>query len=105
MSAEPLQTDKTTTRSSIATVLTMLAGAIAVLMRIYPHPANLLPIGALGIFGGAKLLGVMAVSDVAPWARAGFVPQYLFHASRIYVYGSFLVYVAIGRWLKDRESP
>jgi hypothetical protein len=114
MSAESLQTEETTTRSSIATVLTMLAGAIAVLMRIYPHPANLLPIGAMGIFGGAKLrgikaylfpLGIMAISDVALWARAGFDPKYLFHASRIYVYGSFLVYVAIGRLLKDRESP
>lgn len=114
MSAEPLQSEQKTTRSSIATVLTMLAGAIAVLMRIYPHPANLLPIGAMGIFGGAKLpglkayffpLGVMVVSDVALWARAGFDPLYLFHTSRIYVYGSFLVYVAIGRWLQGHESP
>jgi hypothetical protein len=114
MSAESLQTEQATTRSSIAVVLTTLAGAIAVLMRVYPHPANLLPIGAMGIFGGAKLrgvkaylfpLGIMVVSDVALWARAGFDPKYLFHASRIYVYGSFLIYVAIGRLLKGRESP
>jgi hypothetical protein len=114
MNAEPLRTEETATRGSIATVLTMLAGTIAVLMRVYPHPASLSPVGAMGIFGGAKLRGikayllplaVMAVSDVALWALANFDLRYLFHTSKIYVYGSFLVYVLIGRLLRERASP
>jgi hypothetical protein len=114
MSIDTPRNEPDAPRRPLATALTILAGALGVLIRLIPHPANFVPVGAMGIFGGAKQrgrrayllpIGVMVVSDLGLWAYAGCDPKYLFHLSRIYVYGSFLIYVAIGRLLRGRESP
>jgi hypothetical protein len=114
MSTETLRHEPKTARRPLAATLTWLAAGFTILVRLRPHPANFLPLGAMGIYGGAKMRGwkpfllpiaVMVVSDVALWAAVGFDSKYLFHLSRIYVYGSFVIYVAIGRLLQNRESP
>jgi hypothetical protein len=93
-----------------------LASGLAVaagLLRLVPHPLNLTPIGALGIFAGARLrswhafalpLFVLAVTDVVVWLLQG--RQFpLFYAALPFVYGSFLINVLIGRLLARTESP
>jgi hypothetical protein len=101
-------------RSTVTTLLTLAAGAASIVLRIVPHPANFSSVGALGLFGGAKLrswqafalpLGVMFVSDLALWLLTALDPLYSpLHLSRAYVYASFLIYVAIGHVLRHRES-
>jgi uncharacterized membrane protein len=115
MSTDTPRNEPDAPRRPLAAALTILAGALGVLIRLIPHPANFVPVGAMGIFGGAKLrgwkayllpIGVMVVSDLGLWAIARFDPKYgPFHSSRLYVYGSFLIYVAIGRLLRGRQSP
>lgn len=85
------------------------------LVRLLTHGFNLTPVGALGLFGGARLrswqafalpIAVMVVTDCCLWAMTGFNPLYApFHSSRPIVYGSFLLYVLIGRLLAATESP
>jgi len=88
----------------LASTLAILAG----LVRIVPHPYNLTPVGALGIYSGARLcwwqaftlpILVMAGTDVLLYQLAGKQPFDPF------VYGSFLVYVLLGRLLRNTESP
>jgi hypothetical protein len=114
MSTNPLQHETESTVRPLAIGLTVLAGALVMLFRIIPHPFNLTPMGAMGIFGGAKLRGwkayclplaLMVISDVSLWVYKDFDSRYLFHASTIYVCISLLIYVAIGQLLRDRESP
>ena len=89
-----------------ATGLSVVAG----LVRLFPyHPPNFTPVGALGLFGGARLrpwlaftlpFAVMAATDLALWALKGYPPFDPF------VYGSFLVNVALGSWLlRKTNSP
>jgi hypothetical protein len=72
-------------------------------LRLAPHPANFAPIGAMALFGGAALSGPSAfavpiaalmVSD----AILGFYPGW------IWVYGSFVLIVLIGRALRARRN-
>lgn len=76
---------------------------------------NLSPVGAMGIFGGARLRGwqayvlplvIMAATDLCLWVFHGFDADYsLWHMSRPFVYGSFMIYVLIGRMLVNSNSP
>ena len=113
MATDSLSTEPTTRQRSALAVVLGLLGGFTILLRLIPHPANFSPVGAMGLFGGAKLRGwqactlslaVLLVSDLTLWAYAGFDSKYLFHTSRIYCYGSFLIYVGIGRLLRGRES-
>jgi hypothetical protein len=88
----------------LASVLAVTAG----LFRLIPHPWNFTPVGALGLFAGARLpswhafawpVGVMAGSDLLLWAMLGKRPFDPF------VYASFLLTVLIGRTLVRTESP
>jgi hypothetical protein len=94
-----------------ALVLSMAAG----LFRLLPswlRPYNLAPVGAIGIFGGARLcrwqafllpLAIMVGSDFLLGVLRGH--EYgLWHYSRIFVYSSVLVYVLIGRLLTRTEA-
>src|SRR5262245_28840215 len=72
-------------RRTMATVLTVSAGCLAGLIRLVPHPVNFSPVGALGLFGGARLrlwqalalpVGVMAITDYALWLLSGMDPLY-----------------------------
>lgn len=77
---------------------------IAVLLRVLPHPANVVPIAAMALFGGAYIgnkkyaillpLVVMFVSDI-------FLG---FHNTMFFVYGSFLLTGLIGVWLRKKKK-
>jgi hypothetical protein len=81
---------------------------IAGLLRLVPHPWNLTPVGALGLFAGGRLrswlayavpLLVMIVTDailVLPYTRMG-LPSVTWATPLIYA--SFLLNVLLGRWL------
>ena len=83
---------------------------LAGLMRLVPSlkPPNVAPVGALALFAGARLplwqaflmqLVCMAVSDLMlqeTLGWRGFDP---------WVYGSFAVYVLLGRLLRKTRSP
>lgn len=113
---QPLNQSCEQPQRPVASCIAVFAGFVAALMRVIPHPPNFSGVGALGLFGGAKLsgwqaylfpLGIMAISDLGLWAITGLDPQYSpWHVSRAYVYASFMVYVLIGRWLiSDNASP
>jgi hypothetical protein len=82
--------------------------AASVLLRLFPAFPNFQPIGALCLFGGARMrswrayvlpIGVMVVADIG---------LYLLHKDRPFdpfVYGSFALSVFIGRWISRRNSP
>jgi len=79
----------------------VLVVLVAVLMRFLPHPANVVPIAAMALFGGAYLnkkyavflpMAVMLISDL-------FLG---FHKTMPFVYGSFLIASIIGISLKNR---
>src|SRR5450631_2841916 len=102
-----MNTDKPTEHESpyrpLALGFAIVAGIIATILRIVPHPPNFSGVGGLGIFGGERLrawqayllpLAIMVASDLALWVCTFFDPLYsLGHLSRIYVYGSFMIYV------------
>jgi hypothetical protein len=86
--------------------LTVL-GAIA---RLAPHPPNFAPVGATGLFAGARLpvwqaylvpLVLMAITDPIRAAVHGVAP---FTRFSLFVYGSFLISVWLGRSLRATES-
>src|SRR3989338_6205080 len=75
----------------------------AVLARVLPHPPNFAPITGIALFSGSYLsgigafilpMGIMLLSD----AVIGF------HSTMIYVYGSFLLIVLLGKFLKTKTS-
>jgi hypothetical protein len=83
---------------------------LAALYRLIPaalRPPNLAPVGALGIYGGARLplwqaltmpLLVMILSDLLLWHFYHFKPF------DIFVYASFMVYVLLGRLARNSRS-
>jgi hypothetical protein len=88
----------------LATGLAILAGIV----RLLPHPWNFTPLGALGLYGGARLrswqafalpLVVLAVTDLVLWVLLDN------HPFDPFVYGSFLIYVLLGRLLSRTQSP
>jgi hypothetical protein len=88
--------------------LTAILAAAASFARLIPHPWNFTPVGALGLFGGARLrlwqaltlpLAIMCLTDLATWAKDGWLPF------NPYVYGSFLVSVLLGRLLTRTNAP
>ncbi len=88
--------------------LALLLAIVAGVMRLVPHPWNLASVGALGLFGGARLrswhafalpLLVMAGTDLALLALKDNPPF------DPYVYASFMIYVLVGRCLIRTESP
>lgn len=90
----------------VALSLTFL-GAIA---RLLPHPPNFAPVGATSLFAGARLpvwqaylvpLILMAVTD--PLLN-GFYGAPSHSRSQIFIYGSFLIAVWLGRRLRDTEN-
>jgi hypothetical protein len=104
------------TAKTIFRAWAVLLTAAAGLFRLLPswlRPYNLAPVGATGLFGGARLsawqaysvpLFIMVFSDCLLWAMLG--PDYgLLHYSRAFVYGSLLLYVVLGRCLVRTRSP
>lgn len=101
-----MRDDKATNESRGESVLTLGLMGLAGLARLLPHPWNFTPVGALGLYGGARLrwwqgffvpLLVMAVSDFLIWSIKGwhFNPA---------VYGCFAVNVLLGLSLSRNSS-
>ena len=86
---------------------------LAALLRLVPHPPNFAPVGAVALFGGAKLQGwqaylvpllAMAVTDPLRSLLEGGYPAYSWGTA--VVYGSFLISVLLGRtFLRDTSNP
>lgn len=91
-------------RNSLSSPTAVTLTVIAAMGRLIPHPANFTPVGASTLFGGATLprpwnylapLLVMFVTDI-------FLG---FHATIIYVYGSFLLSAFLAeRFLKNDRN-
>jgi hypothetical protein len=87
-------------RAVIATLLILFAAII----RIFPHPWNFTPVGAMAIFSGSLFrnrwftfllpLGALFAGDI-------FIG---FHKLMFVVYASFALSVAIGRWLAHSRT-
>jgi YCII-related domain len=93
--------DKQTNDSGLAWWWSAGMAVVAGLIRLIPHPWNFTPVGALGLFGGARLrswwaavlpVSVMVVSDLLLWWARGNRPF------NPWVYGCFLLTVLWG-WL------
>jgi len=79
--------------------------AVAVLLRLVPHPPNFAPVGAVALLAGAALadprvalltpLVVLSVSDL-------FLGSYV---GQPWVYAAFLGYALIGRWVRRSMLP
>jgi hypothetical protein len=110
-----MKSEAQTNDSGLARICAAGMAVAAGLIRLIPNPIqNLTPVGALALFGGARLgswlacllpLGVMAASDVLLWliyGRANFTLwQFAFNP---WVYGSFLLSVLWGRLLLRNGS-
>jgi hypothetical protein len=90
----------------VAVSLTVL-GAVA---RLLPHPPNFAPVGATGLFAGARLprwqaylipLVALAVTDPILSPFYGFQP---FNKYLLFTYLSVLISVWLGRRLRNTES-
>ena len=104
----------TPTKQSSSTATPTHGGVFALgafLLRLLPSlgalPMNFAPVGGLAVFGGARLrswlayalpLAVMVATDLVLWQIKGDWYSPL-HWSRPAVYGSYLIYVMLGRWL------
>ena len=86
---------------SIAIVFVLIGASL----RLSPHAPNFAPIGAIALFGGVYLsrklalvipLAAMVISDV-------FIGYYEV-ALMAFVYGSFLLCVVLGFWLKRHKK-
>lgn len=114
MNEKPPESESESKTRPIALAVAIAAGILAAVLRIVPHPPNFSGIGGLGIFGGARLRGwqayalplvIMVLSDLSLWVLTGFDYKYsLAHFSRFFVYASFMIYVLIGRWVRDNDS-
>src|ERR1700681_2310208 len=87
-------------RTLVITGMVLAAAAL----RLAPHPMNFAPIGALALFGGAyfsskrQALAIPLLSLIVGDFITGF------HQLIPFVYGSFLVSVSIGFWLRPKRS-
>jgi hypothetical protein len=114
MNADKMPNEPESPNRPLALSIALIAGFLAAVLRIVPHPPNFSSIGALGLFGGARLqawqayllpLGIMVLSDISLWVLTGFDPLYsVNHQSRLYVYAGFIIYVLIGRCLRKQDS-
>jgi hypothetical protein len=77
--------------------------AFAVILRLVPHPANVAPIAAMGLFGGVYLNKKYAL--LVPFLALFISDIFLgFSASMPYVYGSFLLTGLLGILLRNHKS-
>lgn len=76
---------------------------IAVMLRLLPHPANVAPIAAMALFGGAYLNKKYAL--IVPLVAMFVSDLFLgFHNTMPFVYGSFLLIGLVGMGLRARRT-
>jgi hypothetical protein len=85
----------------------IVLSALYRLVPYYLHPPNFAPVGAMGLYGGARLplwqalatpLAIMLLSDTAMWLLWGWEPF------NLWVYFSLIVYVFLGRFARRSNS-
>lgn len=77
----------------------------AAALRLVPHLPNFTPIGAMALFGGTYLPKKQAwILPIAAMVVSDFFIGFDSVLSRISVYGSFLIIVVIGLWLRKHKS-
>src|SRR5437660_1234417 len=90
-----------------------LAGGLTVLaavLRLVPHPPNMTPVTALGLYGGARLpLGQALALPLAVMALSDVILHYVVYPGyppfQPWVYVSLVVNVLLGRLLRRTNSP
>ena len=76
---------------------------IAAVLRLVPHPANVAPIAAMALFGGAYLNKRYAL--IVPLVAMFLSDLFLgFHQTMPFVYGSFVLIGLLGLWLRKHKS-
>ena len=89
----------------LETSLVLIFVLVGVGLRLLPHPPNFSPISAIALFGGVYLsrktalflpIIAMVISDI-------FIGYYQ-PPLMIFVYGSFLITVILGFWLKKHKK-
>ncbi|WP_437184950.1 DUF6580 family putative transport protein [Planctomicrobium sp. SH668] len=88
--------------NQIAVISVMVVAAA--LCRVIPHPPNFSPIGAVALFGGACLANRWLAFGIPLLAM--FISDQFLPSSPLFpvIYTSFLVNVALGRWLHGRRN-
>lgn len=77
----------------------------AAALRLLPHLPNFAPIGAMALFGGTYLSKKQAlILPIAAMVVSDFFIGFDSFISRVSVYGSFLLIVGIGMWLRGHKS-
>lgn len=89
--------------SKLAQILVFVA--IGVFSRILPHPANFAPIGAMALFAGTYMKRPQAlILPLLAMVISDFVIGFDSIPMRLTVYGSFLISVFIGFWIKKHRN-
>jgi len=79
--------------------------AIGALSRVIPHPANFAPITAMALFGGVYLNKKQALTlPILAMILSDFVIGFDSLPMRLSVYGSFILAVLIGFWVKSHKN-
>jgi hypothetical protein len=96
-------------RARHVVLLSMIAVAAA--MRVFDHPWNLAPVGAVALFAGAHFrdrrcafaapLLAMFASDVALGLAHHDMAFYTFHPLMLLVYGCYALYVLLGAGIRS----
>lgn len=81
--------------------------AIATLARLTPHPWNITPVGAFGLFAGANMpLRTAWMVPIIPLIITDFIFDFYHYAAMAGVYAGMMASIFIGRgMLKGREKP
>ena len=92
-------------KSQLLTIVALIVVVAA--MRLLPHPMNVTPIGALGLFAGALLPHRMAwLVPVAALLVSDMISGFYALPAMALVYLGFYCSAAIGRvWLSQTRSP
>ena len=78
---------------------------IGVSLRLLPHPFNFTPIAAMALFGGVYLSKRMAlVLPILALAISDVFIGYYEIKLMVFVYGSFLLCVILGFWIKKHKK-
>jgi hypothetical protein len=89
--------------SKTSFILGLVLIALAALSRLIPHPMNFAPITAIALFGGVNFNGKF--SPILPLAALLISDLFLgFYAGIAWVYGSFLLVVAIGLLIRKYKT-
>lgn len=101
----PMTTIRKLETSQLLTIVALIVLVAA--MRLLPHPMNVTPIGALGLFAGAALPSRMAwLLPIAALLISDMVAGFYALPAMALVYLGFYCSASIGRvWLAHKRSP